>query len=245
MAAEPDPVGLDLVRLSGDLYRLRIPGGPAHLLNAYLWVGPDGVTLIDTGWAGSERLIAAALHALDRTPADVARVVLTHFHDDHAGAAAAVVGWAGSIEVCVGADDADYVDGSAAGPLPILTAAERTIHPASDRPPQAAPCRVDRWLADGDVLPFAGGCQVIATPGHTPGSIAVLMPAIGALLTGDTVAEFDGTVIFGVFHLDRDQVGRARDRLAATGAEIAGYGHGEASLGGAAARIRNAPDPFR
>lgn len=240
--SEPGPV--DLLRLAEDLYRLRIMGGPAHLLNSYLWTGADGVTLVDTGWPGSELAIAKALQSLDRSPADVDRVVLTHFHDDHAGAAAAIAQWSDRIKVCVGEPDAAYVDGTSTGPLPTLTAAEQAIHPPSPRPPQAAPCRVDRRLRDGDVLPFAGGCQVIGTPGHTPGSVALYLPSIGTLLTGDTIAEVDGTVILGVFNLDREQVLMARDRLAATGAEIAGYGHGEASFGQAADRIRRAPDPF-
>src|SRR5690606_31885921 len=40
--AEPD-----LQQLARSLYRLRIPGGPAHLLNSYLCVDDDGVTLVD------------------------------------------------------------------------------------------------------------------------------------------------------------------------------------------------------
>ena len=39
----------DLLQMAPSLYRLRIPGGQAHLLNSYLWIEPDGVTLIDTG----------------------------------------------------------------------------------------------------------------------------------------------------------------------------------------------------
>jgi glyoxylase-like metal-dependent hydrolase (beta-lactamase superfamily II) len=51
-------------------------------------------------------------------------------------------------------------------------------------------------LGPGDVL-TAGGCevQVIATPGHTADSVCLLLPADGALLTGDTVLGRGTTVI--------------------------------------------------
>lgn len=56
----------DLQQLAPSLFRLRIPGGRAHLLNCYLWLAPDGVTLIDTGWPDSAELIEQALHQLGR-----------------------------------------------------------------------------------------------------------------------------------------------------------------------------------
>ena len=53
--------GPDVVQLAPRLHRLRIPGGAAHLLNCYLWVGETGVTLVDTGWPDSAEVIAEAL----------------------------------------------------------------------------------------------------------------------------------------------------------------------------------------
>jgi glyoxylase-like metal-dependent hydrolase (beta-lactamase superfamily II) len=73
----------DLLELAPSLYRLRIPGERAHLLNCYIWLDPDGVTLVDTGWPDSAALIGAALTALKRRPGDVKRLVLSHFHEDH------------------------------------------------------------------------------------------------------------------------------------------------------------------
>jgi glyoxylase-like metal-dependent hydrolase (beta-lactamase superfamily II) len=51
-------------------------------------------------------------------------------------------------------------------------------------------------LAPGDVLTGAG-CEVrvVATPGHTADSVCLLVPADGALLTGDTVLGRGTTVI--------------------------------------------------
>jgi glyoxylase-like metal-dependent hydrolase (beta-lactamase superfamily II) len=56
----------------------------------------------------------------------------------------------------------------------------------------------DEGLAAGDVLTQAG-CElrVVATPGHSSDSVCLLLPADGALLTGDTVLGRGTTVIGG------------------------------------------------
>jgi glyoxylase-like metal-dependent hydrolase (beta-lactamase superfamily II) len=233
----------DLLELAPSLYRLRIPGDRAHLLNCYLWLGPDGVTLVDTGWPDSAALIGEALTALGRSRADVKRVVLTHFHEDHCGSAAEIAGWSGA-EVVAGVDDSTYIRGDEPGPLPVLTDGERAIRPDFETSPHGPACRVDRSVRDGDVLDFAGGARIVAAAGHTPGSIGLYLPAADAVLTGDAVAEFNGQVILGVFNTDRRAATEALVRLAATGAQVAGFGHGDAVLTDAAARIAAAVDPF-
>ena len=51
-------------------------------------------------------------------------------------------------------------------------------------------------FADGDVI-MAAGCElrVVPTPGHSPDSVSLLLPADGALLTGDTLLGRGTTVI--------------------------------------------------
>jgi glyoxylase-like metal-dependent hydrolase (beta-lactamase superfamily II) len=56
----------------------------------------------------------------------------------------------------------------------------------------------DEGLADGDVI-TAGGSELraVATPGHSADSVSLLLPADGALFTGDTVLGRGTTVIAG------------------------------------------------
>lgn len=79
---------MDIVELLPRLHMFRFPVG-----QAYLWHDPDGLTLIDTGLPGSAPLIADAIRQSGYQPADLRRLVLTHFHADHIGAAADIVGW--------------------------------------------------------------------------------------------------------------------------------------------------------
>lgn len=170
-------------------------------------------------------------------------IVLTHFHEDHCGAAAEIAGWSGA-EVIAGEHDSSYITGDAAGPIPVLTDGERILRPDFDAAPHGPAYRVDRTVSGGDVLDFAGGARVVAVPGHTPGSIALYLPAADAVLTGDAVAEVNGQVAVGVFNTDRPAAVRAAGTIAATGARIAGFGHGEAIRGDAAGRIAGAVDLF-
>lgn len=235
---------MDLIELVPGLHRLRVQGTHTHLLNAYLWLDQEAVTLIDTGATGSAPQIEAALTQLGRSRADVRTVLLTHFHEDHTGSAVEVAGWAGASVVC-GADDAAVVRGERPGPPAVFTDAEQALFAqVSQDLPVAPPCRVDREVVDGDEVDFAGGAVVLSVPGHTPGSIAVHLPAHRVLFTGDTVAEADGRALLGVFNADRDQAWRSLRRQAGLDLGTVCVGHGEAITGDATAALRAATDPF-
>jgi len=223
------------VKLRPHLYRLLL-----GRYQAYLWRDEQSVTLIDTGEAGSGPGIVDALQQIGLGGSDLDRVVLTHFHDDHAGSAAEVASW-GTGQVVAHAADAPVLRGEAVGPPPNFTDFERELHArvAAGLPP-APPVRVDREVRDGDVLDFGGGAHVISTPGHTDGSIAVHLPEHRVLVTGDIAAEYEGEVILGVFNLDRAQAAASFRRLADLDADIACFGHGEPVVGNAQARLQQA-----
>ena len=232
---------MDVIQLLPQLSFLRFPVG-----HAYLWADPDGLTLIDTGVPGSGPLVAEAIRGLGRRPEDLRRVMLTHFHEDHAGSAADIAAW-GEVEVLAHRADAPFIRGEAQGPPPILAGWERPIwdrvHAAMSRAP-VKPVRVDRELSDGDLIDLGGGMEAVAVavaaPGHTPGSVAFHLPELGVLFTGDTVARTpDGEhVILGVFNADPAQAAESFERLAALGIEIACFGHGEPIAQGAGAELR-------
>jgi glyoxylase-like metal-dependent hydrolase (beta-lactamase superfamily II) len=230
---------MDVVPLLPHLYFLRF--GVGH---AYLWRDDNGLTLVDTGVAGSGRLIAGAIRELGHRPADLRRVVLTHFHGDHAGAAAEVAGWGGAT-VFAHRADAPVIAGQAAGPPPVLADWERPLFEqvaAAGLPPAPA-ARVDHDVDDGDVLGFAGGAQALAVPGHTPGSLALYLPGPRVLFTGDAAARDPrGRVMAGVFNSDPGRVAGSFRRLAALGADVVCFGHGEPLTHAAAEQMQAAAE---
>jgi glyoxylase-like metal-dependent hydrolase (beta-lactamase superfamily II) len=229
---------MDLVELVPRLHFIRLPVG-----HAYLWHDPDGLTLIDTGRPGSAPLIAEAIRQSGHQPADLRRLVLTHFHPDHIGAAAEIAGW-GEVEVLAHHADAPFISGATAGPAPDLAEWERPRHAqvVGQGPAQPViPTRIDRQVTDGDELGFGDGAVVVAVPGHTPGSIAVHLPRHQVLFTGDAAARRpDGTVICGIFNVDRAQAAASLDRLAALDTVVACFGHGEPLTHDAASDLRAA-----
>ena len=51
---------------------------------------------------------------------------------------------------------------------------------------------VGETFTDGQVIPFAGGIEVIHTPGHSPGHASFLHQASGVLITGDSIFNVRG-----------------------------------------------------
>ncbi|MEV7242336.1 MBL fold metallo-hydrolase [Streptomyces sp. NPDC093248] len=230
---------MDVLELLPRLHLLRFPVG-----QAYLWRDGDELSLIDAGPIGSGRAIARAVTALGRAPGDVRRIVLTHFHEDHAGGAAEFAALSGA-EVLAHERDAPFVLGERPGPPPRFEEWELPVHAEAARHlPGGEPERPRHVtaLSDGAVLGFGGGARVLHVPGHTDGSIAVFLPEEGVLFTGDTVAASpaDGTVMPGVFNLDRPRLMGSLRRLTALDAEVACFGHGRPVVGGASAALRGA-----
>ncbi|MGH2610694.1 MAG: MBL fold metallo-hydrolase [Tepidiformaceae bacterium] len=205
------------------------------LSQAYLWDRGDALTLIDTGIAGSEQAILAALRSLGRSRVEVDDIVLTHYHDDHRGSAARLANHTGATVVAHGADE-PVISGRESQPPPNLTEEER---PFAERVmplvPQARPVEVARTVVDGDEL--AGGAVVVHVPGHTPGSIAIFVPSLRVLFTGDTIASVEGAPILGPFNLDRELAKESVRKQAGLDFDVACFGHGAPIVGGAKARI--------
>jgi glyoxylase-like metal-dependent hydrolase (beta-lactamase superfamily II) len=176
-------------------------------VKAHAIVEDDGVTLVDTGYAGSLPRLTKALADLGRTIGDVRRVICTHGHPDHAGGARALADL--GIEILIHPADAANLDislGSA-----IRQPSRGRIFAAITPPlPTFTP------LENGDVLPVLGGLEVIHTPGHTPGSICLYARQSGLLFVGDVLQRRFGRVspASGLYSDDRVAARASVQRLA-------------------------------
>ncbi|MBO8187624.1 MBL fold metallo-hydrolase [Streptomyces spirodelae] len=215
---------------------------PFAVGQAYLWRDGEEISLIDTGPPGGADAVEDAIRHCGAEPAALRRIVLTHFHLDHTGSAAELATRHGA-EVVAHRADAPVVRGRAPAPPPDMAGApewERAVFDqvhapfgiTADAPavPPAPPCRVDREVDEGDVLEFGGGATVLSVPGHTQGSLALLLPEHRTLFTGDTVAWIEDAPAPGVFNQDRARTMTAFQRLCALSAresvETVCFGHG-------------------
>jgi len=222
---------MNLKTILPNLHALEFP-----ISQAYIWERPEGLTIIDTCIAGSESEILDAVAALGHRPEDVTEVVLTHFHADHCGSAAAIAS-ATQATVIAHRVDAPAIAGLEHGRPPVLTVEERPLAESIlPRVPPAPTIAVDRLVDEGDTL--RGGAVVLSVPGHTPGSMALLLPQLGVLLTGDTIASFNNRVILGPFNVDREQAVQSVRKLADLEFQVACFGHGAPLVDEADQQIR-------
>lgn len=229
---------MELIEVTSRLYLLRFDVGQAYLWRDEGTAGQAaGVTLIDAGPVGHGSRIRQAVAELAPLGGTLERIVLTHFHGDHAGSLAEIRRWS-SAPVLAHRLDAPYVRGARPAPAPVLRDWERPLFELVGDHLTGPPAEVDHELEGGEVLDFGGGAHVLSIPGHTEGSIALHLPAHGVLFTGDTVAEHGGEVMPGVFNLDSARTIDSLRRLARLDSKIACFGHGEPVIAAASSVLR-------
>ena len=210
-----------------------LPMGPRHV-HCYLLPGEDGWTLVDTG-LGLPDAEARWAHVLQER--SVARIVVTHFHPDHAGGGEDAQALTGA-QVLQGASDyeqcervwgrpdwserlADYLVEQG---LPETIAGELRQE-STTFAPFIRPARDPELLADGDEV---DGWRVFELPGHTDGHICLLRE--GVLIAGDHIlGEITPTV--GLYPESRpDPLGdylSSLERTVELAPRLALPGHGE------------------
>ncbi|MBO0913662.1 MBL fold metallo-hydrolase [Streptomyces laculatispora] len=226
---------MDLVEVLPQLHMFRFPIG-----QAYLWRDGTELTLIDAGDINAAPAIENAVRGLGLDPARISRIVITHGHRDHYGAAQELADRHGA-EILAHRLDAPVIRGEEEIGDPVLLDWEVPLYEHGLTVPVAPATRVDRELCDGSTIDFGGGATVIHSPGHTPGSIGLHLPAHGVLFTGDCVAGV-GQVMLGVFNIDREQAVASFQRLAALEPATVCFGHGDPVTAGTAAVLRASAD---
>ena len=217
----------------------RIPTAPADFINSYLIAGADGsLVLVDAGTRRAPATLLAALAQLGRQPGDVTHLLLTHAHNDHAGGANAVAEATGS-EVAAHEREAVYLrEGRMPRPDP-STRGGRLLARLPGRATGFARVDVGTAFADGDVLPVAGGVQVVHTPGHTPGHCSFLHPSSGVLVTGDAIFNVRGLRwSFAGSCTDVTLSRTSAQRLGELDYDVAGFTHGPHVAQDARASVR-------
>jgi len=132
--------------------------------------------LVDTGFVGhaDETAAWARAHA-----GNVDLIVNTHWHSDHVGGNALLQ--AQGAAVAAGTPEADAITRRDPG----CCAAEYLDQPV-------APYTVDLSLDDGQVLQLGDAdWEVVRTPGHTPGHLALWQPQERLLVVGDALSDYD------------------------------------------------------
>lgn len=199
--------------MSGDALQLQ---ATPLLINA-----GDKLTLVDTGvapgsdWAPKAGRLFRSLKHAGVEPSDIDIIVITHCHVDHVGGlqAAAAEGFA-KAEVVISETEFDLWNSpDAASKVPEWASAgvpglQKTFAALGDR---------IRRVKDGAEI--APGVNALATPGHTPGHMSLLINAgsDAMLVTGDAIASvhvaFEHPEWQVIWDHDRDLGAKTRSTL--------------------------------
>jgi glyoxylase-like metal-dependent hydrolase (beta-lactamase superfamily II) len=171
------------VELPGGARRITcpLPTRPGHV-HAYLLPGADGWTLVDTG-IGLPDAQERWAEELARIEGPVARILITHFHPDHVGAAADVAEVTGAPvhEGTLDYAQCELVWGNPEWPQRIADwflshgvprpSAEELIESGSVYAPFIRFQRDPVLVEEGDRL---DGWELVAAPGHADGQLCLL-----------------------------------------------------------------------
>jgi glyoxylase-like metal-dependent hydrolase (beta-lactamase superfamily II) len=198
----------------------------------------SNLSLVDCGYRGSGTQIAASIAQQGRSIDELARVVCTHGHPDHAGSARELA--LAGIPILIHPADAAVLRTTWRDVVRRPTRGS-VFAAMTPEPPDVVP------INDGEILPMLGGLEVIHTPGHTPGSVCLYGARDGVLFVGDTLERRWGRVSFAsrLYSDDIAAARRAVKRLATLDVKTIVFSHFPALRQDAAttlARLASADD---
>ncbi|MFB6266450.1 MAG: MBL fold metallo-hydrolase [Halodesulfurarchaeum sp.] len=146
--------------------------------NVYL-VDDGALSLVDAGWPGDVHTVRQGLDAAGVGPADIDRVLLTHYDADHVGTLARLTPELDA-PVFIHEAEAPYVAGER---LPPRTARHglEALHRLYYRRLRLPDLEI-RAIEGGESI---GGFRALHTPGHTPGHVVYVHEGRSAAFLGD------------------------------------------------------------
>lgn len=195
--------------------------------NVYLIIDMPNIVLIDTGMPRQQNAILAFLKKLGHEPTALTHILITHADIDHVGSLAAVATASGA-KIWAGAESAYLISqGKSPKHMPVFV---QWIIDTFIRY-GAVPKNKISVFKDGDTLPFLGGLQVMATPGHTLDHYSFFSPTTGTLFAGDAIDTRNGRINLTppAITADKTAAHHSATRLLELSPATIATGHGEPS----------------
>jgi glyoxylase-like metal-dependent hydrolase (beta-lactamase superfamily II) len=150
-----------------------------RFVNCYIIEGKQ-ITLIDTGVAGSEKILFDYLLKIGRKPEEISLVLLTHSHPDHIGSVKTIKDIT-KCKVTIHEAERQWLEDTD------LQFRERPVPGFQNL--VAGPCKADKLLKDEDILEIDDNItiDVVHCPGHSVGSVSFLYRQRNVLFSGDAI----------------------------------------------------------
>ena len=175
-------------------------GDEIQTINPVLLISKNDVVLVDCGYPNFLSFLEDEMKSKGIDPNSLTKVLITHHDDDHMGAIYEIKERYPHIKVVSSEIESKYISGKDK-PLRLLQAEELLkIMPKEQQQfgidfcetlRKVKPVNVDIIVKDGDSLDWAGGCQVISTPGH----ISLFLTETNSIVTGDAAVVENGELV--------------------------------------------------
>ena len=157
------------------------------ITNCYLIEARDGYIMVDTGQQRRGKKFLRAIQQLGIQPEDIKLIIVTHAHFDHVGSLAAIQGYC-QCPVMMHPQEAKLTEGAIVVIPPGTNTLGRVVSWMGEHSKilwRFAAATVEYPVEhEYDLQSFGVSGKVISTPGHTPGSLSVLLED-GRAIVGD------------------------------------------------------------
>jgi glyoxylase-like metal-dependent hydrolase (beta-lactamase superfamily II) len=198
--------------------------------NAYLVANKGHAILIDAGMKKKEQKIIAALQRINISPADIKLIIVTHVHYDHSGSLKALKDITKANVIVHKAEAAYLEQGYCEVPLgtmwfsKALSFIGRNVAKKLVKYDAVAP---DITISERfDLQDYGIDGYILPTPGHTEGSITVVIEDKHAIV-GDTLFHVVKHSVFPPYANDQKALLRSWQQLLEIGCEYFYPGHGK------------------
>ena len=200
---------------------------PLGVVNAYLIVENDRLTLIDAGMDKRARRILKAIRELGHAPTDLKQILLTHTDVDHVRGVETLVAASGA-HVHASRMEADALARGEPTRHLKLKGILKWLYDVGQPMMRFGAMQVDGVLEAGQLLPILDGLEVIPSPGHTQEHISFYLRKQRILFAGDSFrSNKTGLMIStGVNTWDEEAAKASAARQKECQPEIVCVGHG-------------------
>lgn len=198
--------------------------GDLASINPVVIFDSEEMVLVDCGYEGFMNLIEKAMEKEGLDPNKLTKIVLTHQDDDHMGAAYEFINKYPNIEIVASKEESKYISGEEKNLR--LVQAENLQESLNDDQKEMGlwfinhlknikKVNVDIVVKDKDKFDWGNGCEIISTPGHTPGHISLYLNNENVIITGDAAVIENEELILAnpQYTLDLEEAQKSLDKL--------------------------------
>ncbi|NLU24857.1 MAG: MBL fold metallo-hydrolase [Clostridiales bacterium] len=199
-------------------------GGVDDKIHHVVLLDDKDIVLIDCGYMGFLPNIETALLDNGIEPSALTKVLITHHDHDHVGSLFDLKKKYPHVQIVASAGEANYINGTLKSLRLEQAEMLQSILPETqkefgkqfiDMLRLVKPVPVDITINSGDIMPWCDGCEIISTPGHTPGHISLYLSKMKTLIAGDAIVLEGGipTLANPQFALDKEAADCSFDKL--------------------------------